>query len=68
MAFLAASSAQSSKNVVVVVIVGMDFQSQNLSEKKGKVASDRRQDARMTMSRIDSIRISNINFHCSAVC
>ena len=40
--FLAASSAQSSKKKYVVVVVFMDFQSQHLSKKKGKVASDDR--------------------------
>ena len=39
--FLAASSAQSSKKRYVVVVVGMDFQSQHLSKKKRKVALER---------------------------
>ena len=38
--FLAASSAQSSKKRFVVVVVGIDFQSQHLSKKKGKYSSD----------------------------
>ena len=38
--FLAASSVQSlEKRYVVVVVVGVDFKSQHLSKKKGKVAS-----------------------------
>ena len=37
--FLAASSAQSSKKRYVVLVVDMEFKSQYLSKKKGKVAS-----------------------------